>query len=1291
MSLRKWQHQLTKLQAHSLAVGIFLIALALRFLLLPVEAGQAFLTFYPAIVLTFTVCGLEPGFLLAIFSAFVAHFIFFAPYFSFANKGDGNIAVVMFLLSAYLIARVVGQLRDTSVHLHDLIHNSPAGIITIDATTGKFTSANPAALSLFGYSESEMLSKCIADLTLPDKRETSRPRNQTLFNGHFEKRYVRKDGSRFWAETHASTLKEASGNVQISIGNIIDITALKQSHTAPSLSEQDYLSVLEDQTELICRFKPDGTMLYVNTAFCRFFALDQDAVVGTRWQPLVFPDDLSKVLQHLSSLNPRQPVVTIENRVFAAGEHVRWGQFINRAFFDDQDHLIEIQSVGRDVTERKEAEAKAHQLFDLLIKIANRVPGVVYQYKLRPDGSSCFPFASEGMTDIYGISPEQVREDAAPVFTRFHPNDLDGIVQSIRLSADTLSLWHYEYRVKYPDGRVRWLLGNAMPNREADGSTLWHGYISDITDRRAIEFELLKENEKNRAILRHASDGIHILNQSGCIVEVSDSFCTMLGYTREEMIGMHVSQWDAGFSSIDEQTAIIRQQFDTLHRSQFETRHRRKDGSIFDVEVSGKALVLDRESLLFNSSRDISERKHLAATVAQIAREMEDLYEYAPCGYHSVDQRGVFLRINATELAWLGCSKEEVIEKKKLSDFLTPASQLRYQAAFPAFVQNGVIEGLEFELVAPNQPPRFIRLDATAVIDDNGKFLMSRSVLYDITQTKKIQDALCVSEERFRMMANAAPVLIWIAGLDKACNWFNKVWLDFTGRSLEQEAGNGWTEGVHPNDLQRCLDIYISHFERRENFQMEYRLRRHDGEYRWIADHGVPLVDSEGNFSGYIGSCIDVTDSHWSISQLQDTLLELEDKTARLEAILEYASDGIHILDSAGNLLQFSTSFARMLGYTHEEVAQLNVADWDALVPIAQHTEAIKNLINTSATFETQHRRKDGSVFDVEIHACGVNLDGKPCLYASARDMTERKTYERQLKQLSIEQQAMLDTDLIGISKVQDGFITWKNKAIDYIFGYESDELLGANSRILYPDIQTYQALTDAAYPVLYGNGIYRTQMEMRRKEGEKIWIGLNGVLLSEFDNESMWMMADITLMKQYEAEILKIAYHDNLTGLPNRLLVADRLNQALAQAERSKRMIAVCYLDLDGFKPVNDNHGHQVGDQLLKEIANRMQAAVRANDTVGRLGGDEFVLLLTDLESAEEYQIILERVMNAINQPMLLNDSLQVKVGASIGITVFPEDNEAPDTLLRHADQAMYQAKRAGRNRVCFFSCDVP
>jgi diguanylate cyclase (GGDEF)-like protein len=186
-------------------------------------------------------------------------------------------------------------------------------------------------------------------------------------------------------------------------------------------------------------------------------------------------------------------------------------------------------------------------------------------------------------------------------------------------------------------------------------------------------------------------------------------------------------------------------------------------------------------------------------------------------------------------------------------------------------------------------------------------------------------------------------------------------------------------------------------------------------------------------------------------------------------------------------------------------------------------------------------------------------------------------------------------------------------------------------------------------------------------------------------------MLADITQLKKHEDEVERIAYHDILTGLPNRLLVSDRLNQALAQAERSKRMLAVCYLDLDGFKPINDQFGHETGDKVLIEIAHRMQASVRTNDSVGRLGGDEFVLLLTNLVNAEEYQVVLQRVIDAINKPLALDETTEVKVTASIGITLFPSDSSEPDILLRHADQAMYQAKQSGRNRVCLFTPDIP
>jgi diguanylate cyclase (GGDEF)-like protein/PAS domain S-box-containing protein len=1382
LDLGKRQHKFSKLQGYGIALGIF-----------------------------FTVL-----------SSVTCYFIFFTPYYSFEHNEVGEIAVITFLFSAYLIAKVIGQLRDTTFYLRDLINTSPAGIITIDPSSRKLTSANPVAVKLWGYSEEELQTKTILDLTPPEDWEISRKRNEALFSGkvdslHLEKRYLRKDGSTFWAETYASMLKDARGKIRLFIGNTTDITdrklletkinelnrdfviflentsdfiyfkdqnsrfifcsqtlakitghnswrdmigkhdqevfpedvaqiyskeelpifrdgvpmlnkinpyydtsgnkgwvstnkwpilnesgqvvgvfgishditQFKNTQDALKVSEDKYRSLLEDQTELICRFQADGVILYVNDAFCRYFRVSKDSIVGAHWQPVVYEADLPHIQTQLAALTPANDVVTIENRVFAKGNEIRWGQFINRGFFDQQGNLLEIQAVGRDITDRKCAEEKASQFFDLLTQIANRVPGVVYQFKLRPDGSFCFPFASEAIREIYRVTPEQVREDASAVFANIHPDDLDGIVLSIKASADTLSLWHHEYRVKFKDGTIQWRLGNAMPNRDEDGSTTWHGFITDISDQKKLELVLQTESEKNLALLRNASDGITIMDIDGRLLEVSDAFCNMLGYTRDEVIGVHVSQWDTGFSSVEEQIVVVKQQFDNPNRCQFETRYRCKDGSIFDVEVSSKALILSGKQVLFNSSRDITKRKQLATMLAKSTKEIEDLYDNAPCGYHSVDLDGRFLFINATELAWLGCSKEDVIGKKKPSDFFSPEGRALFEKSFPEFLKKGSVKDLEFELVGRDSPRRVVSLNASAILDDNGKYLMSRSVMFDITQIKETQEALRASEERFRIMANSAPVLIWIAGLDKACHWFNNVWLDFTGRTLEQEIGNGWAEGVHPDDFERCLEVYISHFDRREEFRMEYRLRRHDGIYRWIDDHGVPLLDSKGNFSGYIGSCIDVSESKEASLQLQGALHSLESQTTRLETILKNASDGIHILDRRGNLLQFSEAFARMLGYTNEETSQLNVADWEVNFSKEQLDDVLKNQVTTTSKFETKHRRKDGSVFDVEINATEVILDGKSCLYASSRDITERKVFEQKLRQFSLEQQVMLDNEMIGIIKLQNRHIIWKNKAMNRIFGYDSYELIGQGTKNFYVDSHVYQELGDKAYSILQSNGVYRTQVEMLKKSGEHIWIDMSGVMLSEETNESMWMLADITLMKQHEAEIAIIAYHDILTGLPNRLLVFDLLKQSLAYAERSNRMLAVCYLDLDGFKPINDNYGHHAGDQLLKEIANRMQAAVRANDTVGRLGGDEFVLLLTDLETIEEYQFVVERLTNAINQPIYLGEAVQVKVGVSIGIALFPSDGDDPDLLLRQADQAMYQAKQSGRNRVCLFTPD--
>ena len=271
-----------------------------------------------------------------------------------------------------------------------------------------------------------------------------------------------------------------------------------------------------------------GRLLQVNDAYCIKTGYSEQELLTMRFEDLCAlesPDELAKHLEkiketgdeHFESSHRRKDGSTFPVEVSAQYKPIDGGLFVVFVHDISRRRYYELSQI--------EEEAR-------LRKIAKNVPGIIYQFRLRSDGSSCFPFASEAINYIYRVSPEEVREDASKVFAIIHPDDYDDIQTSIQVSAKDLTLWHEEFRVKYEDGTVRWLLGNSSPEKEANGDILWHGFITDITEAKVAEQQL-----RIAAIALETQEGVMITDADGKLIRVNSAFINETGYSEAECIG----------------------------------------------------------------------------------------------------------------------------------------------------------------------------------------------------------------------------------------------------------------------------------------------------------------------------------------------------------------------------------------------------------------------------------------------------------------------------------------------------------------------------------------------------------------------------------------------------------------------------------------------------------------------------------------------------------------------------------------------------------------------------------
>ena len=276
-----------------------------------------------------------------------------------------------------------------------------------------------------------------------------------------------------------------------------------------------------------------------------------------------------------------------------------------------------------------------------------------------------------------------------------------------------------------------------------------------------------------------------------------------------------------------------------------------------------------------------------------------DLYDFSPAGHLTLDTRGTIVEANLRAGTLLGINRKELIGRPFAPSFIAWDDQGTFRRHSQDVLKIGTRQICEVRLREETGAPRWVYFESIAVHDKLGHSTHWRTAFLNITERKRAEEVMRESEQRFHTMADTAPVLIWMSGLDKLCNYFNQVWFTYTGRTKEQELGSAWADGVHPEDFDQCLKTYTEAFDRREPFQMKYRLRKADGQYGWLLDHGVPRFLPNGEFAGYIGSCIDLTEG----KDLEDRLRKaVKEKESLLREVHHRVKNNLQMISSLLNL-----------------------------------------------------------------------------------------------------------------------------------------------------------------------------------------------------------------------------------------------------------------------------------------------------------------------------------------------------------------------------------------------------